>query len=172
MKKTKRKILSLIVVFALVLGHIGYVEFNANVFAKSINNYSCDYYELTDPIEIHECISKIFSKYNIDDTLNLLMIGCDKEYVIAPNLVRKSIGIVRDLKNGRYNVCYQNLKDLQSSKVLLESDPNIEQNGKNEIIKFIDDSVLNNKLETSSDLCIDDDWGVKAIKIREYMIIT
>ena len=142
MNKVKRKIISLIVVFALALGHISYVEFNLNVFAESINNnYSCDYYEVTNASEISKSISKIFSKYNIDDTLNLLMIGCDKEYILDPSLVGNAIGIVRDLKYGGYDICYRNLEDLQSAKVLLESDPNIEYVQKNEKHKYIDDPV-------------------------------
>ena len=143
MNKVKRKIISLIVVFALALGHISYVELNLNVFAEGINNnYSCDYYELTDPIEISQCISKIFSKYNIDDTLNLLLVGCDKEYILDPSLVGNAIGIVRNLKYGYYYICYQNLEDLQSAKVLLESDPNIEYVVKNEKHKYIDDPII------------------------------
>ena len=171
MNKVKRKIISLIVVFALALGHISYVEFNLNVFAESINNnYSCDYYEVTNASEISKSISKIFSKYNIDDTLNLLMIGCDKEYILDPSLVGNAIGIVRDLKYGGYDICYRNLEDLQSAKVLLESDPNIEYVQKNEEHQYIYDPIQNNsKFNITSDLNIDDDWGVKAIKIREYI---
>ena len=139
----KKRILPLILVFALALGHISYVELNLNVFAESINNnYSCDYYELTDPVEISQCISKIFSKYNIDDRLNLLMVGCDKEYILDSSLVGNAIGIVRDLKYGGYDICYQNLEDLQSAKVLLESDPNIEYVEKNEKLKLIDDPII------------------------------
>ena len=139
----KKRILPLIVVFALALGHISYVEFNLNVFAENIkNNYSCDYYELTDAIEIHKCISKIFSKYNIDDRLNLLLVGCDKEYILDPSLVGNAIGIVRDLASGGYRICYQNLEDLQSAKVLLESDPNIKYVEKNKVIEIPDPIIV------------------------------
>ena len=72
--------------------HIHYIKFDTNTFAKNINNYSCDYYESYEPIEVCENVREIFSKYNIDNEDNLLIVGCNKDYILDFRLVGNAIG--------------------------------------------------------------------------------
>ena len=120
-----KKLISLVIAFVLIFSFINYIKLDTNTFAKNINNYSCDYYESYEPIEVCENVREIFSKYNIDNDDNLLMVGCNKDYILDFSLVGNAIGIVRDLAFGGYYICYGNEEDLKYAKTLLESDPNI-----------------------------------------------
>ena len=170
------KIISIIIVFTLVLSFINCIKLNTNTFAKNINIYSYDYdyYESYEPIEASKYVRAIFSKYNIDNDDNLLMVGCNKDYILDFRLVGNAIGIVRDLAFGGYYICYGNEEDLKYAKMLLESDPNIEYAEKNEVLYLEDDldtNEINANLLTNeeSDLDINDDEVLKDIKIREYI---
>ena len=99
-----KKLISLVVVFVFIFSFINYIKLDTNTFAKSINNYSCDYYESYEPIEVCENVREIFSKYNIDNDDNLLMVGCNKDYILDASLVGNAIGVVRDLAFGNIKI--------------------------------------------------------------------
>ena len=87
-----RKFISLVIAFVFIFSFINCIKLDTNTFAKNINIYSCNYYESYEPTEVCENVRAIFSKYDIDNEDNLLMVGCNKDYILDFRLVGNAIG--------------------------------------------------------------------------------